>query len=134
MLDQGGFLRQNAQTLSHQARRSSMGHVGFRSLQVKGVYLINADGSGQSQLAPVEASQNGTVFPVWSPDGRRIAFADWIHLNGHDVAHQIAIVNADGTGRHDILRGATPTKSALWCPKRYFCNVNTELDWASKGD
>ena len=40
------------------------------------LYVMNADGSGQRRLTRDAASDDG---PVWSPDGRKIAFTRAIH-------------------------------------------------------
>ena len=42
------------------------------------VYVVNADGSGLRNLT---ANSPKDVYPAWSPDGRRIAFASWRHGN-----------------------------------------------------
>jgi TolB protein len=54
-----------------------------------GLYVMNADGSGQSLLA-----SNGIGRPVWSPDGSRIAY-EIPGANGRDIA----VMNADGSGQ-----------------------------------
>lgn len=60
---------------------------------------MNADGSQQRMVLPGTAAQ---ASPAWSPDGRRIAFAEQVppgHL-------QIFVVNADGTGKTRLTRGS----------------------------
>jgi TolB protein len=54
------------------------------------VYVINADGSGRRQLT--RSSQNDGD-PVWSPDGRRLAF---VRVVGGLA--DLYVVNADGSG------------------------------------
>lgn len=44
-------------------------------LDVKRVYMINADGTGLHEFLPGQPS-TGKLFPGWSPDGTRIVFAD----------------------------------------------------------
>jgi Tol biopolymer transport system component len=58
------------------------------------VWVIGVDGSNNTRLYHSPCCAGGGEYPVWSPDGSRIAFspqidgmsADWI------------VVNADGTG------------------------------------
>jgi len=55
-----------------------------------GVYVVNADGTGQHLVAL------GGAAPAWSPDGRLIAFE-----RGQDVF----VMNADGSGAHLVATG-----------------------------
>jgi TolB protein len=41
-------------------------------------------------------------LPVWSPDGRRIAFVSW----PDGKRHSLSVMNADGTGRQTLSRAA----------------------------
>jgi Tol biopolymer transport system component len=61
------------------------------------LYTIKPNGSGLRQLTNLN---NNPLAADWSPDGRRIALG--IGTEGHDG---IAIMNADGSGLHDL----TPT-------------------------
>ena len=70
------------------------------------IYVVNSDGTNlrevvrQSRMAPgygrnpdsVAVSSGAFYWPVWSPDGSRIAF----------VAGTIHVVNPDGTGFQDL--------------------------------
>ena len=67
-----------------------------------GVYVVNADGSGQRRLA-----RNGRA-PAWSPDGRTIAFFS---------DSEIYLMNADGSEHRPLTRPLTPGKRSLaWSP------------------
>jgi len=52
-----------------------------------GIYVMNADGTGQSRLA------DGYLTPSWSPDGTQIAFS----LMGNNGAPDIYVMDADGS-------------------------------------
>jgi Tol biopolymer transport system component len=59
------------------------------------IYVANEDGSGQRRLTHTSGME---VFPVWSPDGRKIAF-----LRIGDRDHRgLYVMNADGSGQRRL--------------------------------
>jgi len=73
------------------------------------IYVMNADGTGVTRLTHDRAVNQ---FPVWSPDGSRIAYTH----HGRDGA-DIVVINAGGTGRTNLT--ATFTENAdgpVWSP------------------
>jgi TolB protein len=58
-----------------------------------GIYIINADGSGEHRLANSSGEEQ---WPAWSPDGTRFAFRD---LGG---GGGIYVANIDGSGRRRL--------------------------------
>ena len=58
------------------------------------IYLMNADGSGQTRLTNGPASND---YPIWSPDGTKIAF-----LRQDGGSFTIKQMNPDGTNERDI--------------------------------
>ena len=67
---------------------------------------MNADGSEPLNLTPDPGADSD---PVWSPDGRRIAF-----VRGQ---REIYVMNADGSGQRRLARHATTSCSApAWSP------------------
>ena len=63
------------------------------------IYVINADGSEERNLTGDGVSAGGPAGPIWSPDGRRIAF--WSGRDGNDG---IYVMNADGSGQRLLAR------------------------------
>jgi Tol biopolymer transport system component len=67
------------------------------------LYVMNADGSGQMQLAEVRSDDpeegSGIDSYRWSPDGRTVAFASWACDAGHCIQFGgLSVVRADGSG------------------------------------
>lgn len=75
------------------------------------IWVANADGTGAHPITNSLQPQQD-VNPVWSPDGRTLAFARQISIDGKLTASQIYTVNADGTG----LRKLTPNNIMLGFP------------------
>src|SRR5689334_10585394 len=58
------------------------------------VYVINADGTGRTQLTEDPAED---FDPVWSPDGTQIAFRS--HRDGNE---EVYLMNADGSNQRNL--------------------------------
>jgi TolB protein len=69
------------------------------------LHVMNADGSGQRNLTRNPARDND---PVWSPDGRRIAFGS---------GHGLWLMNPDGSGKRSLKpAGWYSAGSQDWSP------------------
>src|SRR5205823_4164603 len=70
------------------------------------IYVMNPDGSG---VARVTNDTGGSVDPIWSPDGKRIAYA-----NFHSGRSEIFAINVVGTGETQLTtEGGFP---GAWSP------------------
>ena len=69
-----------------------------------GVFVMNADGSGQTRLG------SGT-WPAWSPDGSKIAFTDL-----RDGDDEIYVMNADGSGVVQLTQNDAEDWDPAWSP------------------
>src|SRR6266566_4575915 len=58
------------------------------------IYVMNPDGSG---VARVTNDTGGSVDPIWSPDGKRIAYA-----NFHSGRSEVFVINVVGTGETQL--------------------------------
>ncbi len=74
----------------------------------RGIYVINADGTGRTQLTM--SSRHGA--PTWSPDGTQIAFIR--HTIGAEG--DIYVMNADGSGKKNITKQPANYGPPMWSP------------------
>jgi Tol biopolymer transport system component len=75
------------------------------------VYVMNADGSGQRDVASLDLDDSHS--PSWSPDGKRIVFVrDLNDAAGEDLY----VMSADGSGIHVIVTAPGFDNSPAWSP------------------
>jgi Tol biopolymer transport system component len=77
------------------------------------IYAMNADGSGQRNLTRNVASDGN---PVWSPDGRRIAFVSYRHGPELSRKADVYVMNADGTGQRRLTTNPAGDVAPAWSP------------------
>jgi len=76
------------------------------------IWVVNADGSGETALTQFTAKGADSFSPVWSPDGSKIAFLSTRALDGSDASNannttNIWVMNADGSGAAPVTRMST---------------------------
>ena len=72
------------------------------------IYVMNADGSGQTRLTDNPAFDVG---PAWSPDGTRIAFT-----SGDILSPEVYVMNADGSGQTRLTDNPAFDGGPAWSP------------------
>jgi Tol biopolymer transport system component len=85
------------------------------------IYLVNTNGTGQRRLASYAA----LARPSWSPDGQKLTFVrrhnakklpiegDWPPPPSWTPS-DLWVINADGSGQHNLTRTHDPTASDGW--------------------
>ncbi len=93
---------------SSQARpaqaQSPTGQIAFRSDNE--IYIINADGSGRTNLTNNSASD---WWPTWSGNGHQLAF-----VSDRDGNWEIYKMNADGSGQTRLTNNSNADNSPNW--------------------
>jgi TolB protein len=105
------------------------------------IWAMNADGSGAAPLTQLTAPGADSLFPVWSPDGSKIAFQSRRALSGNNGTNtnnirNIWVMNADGSGATPLTQltaAGTDSFSPTWMSdgKRIAFVSNSALDGSS---
>lgn len=72
------------------------------------IYLIDVDGSNLRQLTDNNVAE---FDPIWSPDGKNIAF-----ITSQNGFFEIYIMNADGGNLHNVSNHEAEDKCPAWSP------------------
>jgi TolB protein len=75
------------------------------------LYVMNADGTGVSQLTADDFQHLHNTNLSWSPDGTKIAY-----ISGDDSAHYLSVINADGTNRRRLRETGGTFLDVAWSP------------------
>ena len=80
---------------------------------VGGLLVTPALGIGSRLLDLIQSppGRPDVQTPVWSPDGRRIAF-----LSRRDGSKELYVVSADGSGQRRLTRDARYSATPAWSP------------------
>ena len=106
------------------------GNSGTNPNGTSNIWVMNADGTGQTALTQLMATGAGSLGPVWSPDGSRILFTSsrTVFGNGADSANannvqNIWVMNANGTSPIPLTAYTIPAgfitaaaSGAAWSP------------------
>jgi TolB protein len=72
------------------------------------IHVANADGSGERRLT---SNQENDGYPVWSPDGSKIAYS-----SAQSGTMNIHVMNVDGTGKRQVTTLAGWNYQPTWSP------------------
>jgi Tol biopolymer transport system component len=75
------------------------------------IYVVAADGGRSRRVTASRPESSGDFAPVWSPDGRRIAF---VRASEEDVT-DVYVVNRDGSGLRRLTHDGDASEPA-WSP------------------
>jgi Tol biopolymer transport system component len=91
------------------------------------VYAMNADGSDQTRITNHGESE---FDPVFSPDGRRLAFVRLTRPGGTDVHSSLVVSSADGSRARSLTTIAGAIAAIGWSPdgRRLTYEVVTKTD------
>jgi Tol biopolymer transport system component len=84
------------------------------------IYVVDsATGDGLTRLTNCATDACLNNYPVWSPDGTRIAFihSEQFDADGNPVDEQVWVMNADGSNQHPLTSGGFPKDQVPdWSP------------------
>ena len=111
---QRSLLSAHVEAGRHSPRTTRRSVVAVASVILVGGLLVTpALGIGSRLLELIQSppGRPDVQTPVWSPDGRRIAF-----LSRRDGNKALYVMNADGSGQRRLTRDASNSATPAWSP------------------
>jgi TolB protein len=79
------------------------------------VWVVNADGSGLTNLTPLNAAAD--YQPAWSPDGKKLAIASTRYAGSQYGGYiEMYTINPDGTGAFQLTFPSQTHNGGTWAP------------------
>jgi Tol biopolymer transport system component len=75
------------------------------------IWVMNADGSGATNLTKIKGFRNSAHSPAWSPDGSKIAY-----VFGEMFNSDVWVMNADGSNAKNVGNEDVHTSTPSWSP------------------
>jgi dipeptidyl aminopeptidase/acylaminoacyl peptidase len=85
-----------------------------RAVVESDIYVMNVDGTGQTNITRTFDLDQDEQTPKWSPDGTQVIFGT--RAGTGSSAGEIYVMNADGSGRRRLSRADERAFSAGWSP------------------
>ena len=76
------------------------------------IYTMNADGSNQAQITFIKGSP---AYPIWSPNGRQIAFTRFVG-GKRDGNEEVYVMDADGSNQRNLSNHPGYDSLPDWSP------------------
>jgi WD40-like Beta Propeller Repeat len=106
------------------------GHIGLYDIQTRRLTPLTPLGYNHYDDRTGLSAMRGAIRPVWSPDGRRIAFELWAQTRQGDKTTQIRdvwVVDRDGKNLRRALAGSTT--GARWSPDGKGLTIEKSNTW-----
>jgi Tol biopolymer transport system component len=82
-----------------------------------GVWTVRPDDAATQPAQPFSTGDPDNQWPVWSPDGGRLAYSTCTYDPGADTLFcRLAVINADGTGRRVLATEGIWNIKPTWSP------------------
>jgi hypothetical protein len=89
------------------------------------IFVMNEDGTGETNITQNGSSSISNLKPAWSPDGSQIAFE-----TSHAHGYEIWVMNSNGSGQHAVTHsGFDPPVT----PATLDLSGFTGIDWSPDG-
>jgi WD40-like Beta Propeller Repeat len=106
------------------------GHIGLYDIETRRLTPLTPPGFNHYDERTGSSAMRGAIRPVWSPDGRRVAFELWAQTwqgNKKTQIRDVWVVDRDGKNLRRALEGSTI--GAVWSPDGTALTIEKSTEW-----